>query len=81
MTTVSAREREAAVRLAETTDKEAVREKLKSMTFHSLMGSYKVDETGRQVGKRNYLLQWQHNRRRLVAPRDIAERKLKYPRF
>jgi hypothetical protein len=44
------------------------------------MGSYEVDETGRQVGKRNYLLQWQDNRRRLVAPPDVAERKLIYPR-
>ena len=71
---------EAAVRLAESTDYDAVREQLKTMTFHSLMGSYEVDETGRQVGKRNYLLQWQDDRRRLVAPRDVAERKLVYPR-
>ena len=71
---------EAAVRLAGSTDKDAVREKLKTMTFHSLMGSYDVDETGRQVGKRNYLLQWQDNHRRLVAPSHVAERKLVYPR-
>jgi hypothetical protein len=50
------------------------------MTFHSLFGQYKVDETGRQIGKRNFLLQWQDDRRRLVAPSDVAERKLIYPR-
>ena len=71
---------EAAVRLAESTDKDAVRDKLKTMEFHSLMGSYNVDETGRQVGKRNYLLQWQDDHRRLVAPPHVAERKLIYPR-
>jgi len=71
---------EAAVRLAGSTDKDAVREQLKTMTFHSLFGEYKVDETGRQVGKRNYLLQWQDNHRRLVSPPDVAERKLIYSR-
>jgi branched-chain amino acid transport system substrate-binding protein len=71
---------EAAVRLAESTDKDAVREQLGKLEFHSLLGTYKVDETGRQVGKRNYLLQWQNDRRRLVAPPDVAERKLIYPR-
>jgi ABC-type branched-subunit amino acid transport system substrate-binding protein len=68
------------VRLAESTDKDAVREQLGKLEFHSLLGNYKVDETGRQVGKRNYLLQWQNDRRRLVAPPDVAERKLIYPR-
>jgi ABC-type branched-subunit amino acid transport system substrate-binding protein len=71
---------EAAVRLAKSTDKDAVREQLKKLEFHSLMGNYKVDETGRQIGKRMYLLQWQNDQRRLVAPPDVAERKLIYPR-
>jgi branched-chain amino acid transport system substrate-binding protein len=71
---------EAAVRLAESTDKDAVRDKLRTMEFHSLFGSYDVDETGRQMGKRNYLLQWQDDHRRLVAPAHVAERKLIYPR-
>jgi len=71
---------EAAVRLAESTDKDAVREQLGKLEFHSLFGDYEVDETGRQVGKGNYLLQWQNDHRRLVAPPDVAERKLVYPR-
>jgi len=71
---------EAAARLAGSIDKDAVREQLKTMTFHSLFGEYKVDETGRQIGKRNFLLQWQDDHRRLVAPPDVAERKLIYPR-
>lgn len=71
---------EAAVRLAGSIDKDAVREQLKTMTFHSLFGEYRVDETGRQVGKRNYLLQWQDDHRHLVDPPDVADRKLIYPR-
>ena len=71
---------EAAVRLAGSTDKDAVREQLGSMQFRSLLGHYQVDETGRQSGKRNYLLQWQDDRRRLVSPSNIAERELIYPR-
>jgi branched-chain amino acid transport system substrate-binding protein len=72
---------EAAVRLANSTDKDAVREQLRTMEFHSLFGQYKVDDTGRQVGKANYLLQWQNGERRLVAPENVAERELIYPRL
>jgi branched-chain amino acid transport system substrate-binding protein len=71
---------EAAVRLAGKLDKNAVRIQLSKMTFHSLFGEYRVDKTGRQVGKRNYLLQWQGDRRYLIDPPDVAERELIYPR-
>ena len=71
---------EAAVRLAGSTDRDALRSQLGELRFRSLVGHYQVDETGRQVAKRNYLLQWQDNSRRLVAPANIAERELIYPR-
>jgi len=71
---------EAAVRLAGSTDHDAIREQLRTMRFRSLLGHYQVDETGRQMAKRNYLLQWQDNQRRLVAPEYLAERELIYPR-
>jgi branched-chain amino acid transport system substrate-binding protein len=70
---------EAAVRLAGTTDHDALREQLGTMEFRSLLGIYQVSETGRQEGKRNYLLQWQDNHRRLVAPKHLAERELIFP--
>jgi len=70
---------EAAVRLAGTTEHDAVREQLHTMVFNSLMGIYKVDADGRQVGKNNYLMQWQGKDRRLVAPADLAETRLIYP--
>lgn len=71
---------EAAVRLAGTTEKGAVRDQLRTMQFRSLLGHYRVDDTGRQIGKHNYLLQWQDDRRRLVSPHDVAERELIFPR-
>ena len=40
---------EAAVRLAGFLDRDAVREQLKTMDFRSLLGHYRVDETGRQI--------------------------------
>ena len=70
---------EAAVRLAGTTDRDAVREQLRTMYFRSLLGLYNTDDTGRQVGKTNFLLQWQDDKRRLVAPAILAEKELIYP--
>jgi branched-chain amino acid transport system substrate-binding protein len=70
---------ESAVRLAGTTEHDAVREQLLTMQFNSLLGQYNVNETGRQIGKKNYLLQWQDGRRRLVEPKTLAESKLIYP--
>ena len=70
---------EAAVRLAGSTDHAAVRDQLHTMVFNSLLGIYKVDADGRQVGKSNYLFQWQGKDRRLVEPGIVAERKLIYP--
>ena len=70
---------EAAVRLAGTVDHAAVREQLHTMVFNSLLGIYDVDADGRQVGKDNYLMQWQGKDRRLVGPANLAESKLIYP--
>ncbi|MFK7975548.1 MAG: amino acid ABC transporter substrate-binding protein [Halioglobus sp.] len=70
---------ETAIRLAGTTEHAAVRKQLRTMFFRSLLGKYQVDETGRQIGKHNYVLQWQDDARRLVAPRQLAEKALIYP--
>lgn len=71
---------EAAIRLAGTTEHDAVREQLRTMYSQVLIGSYRVDDTGRQISRNNYVLQWQDNQRRLVAPELIADRPLIYPR-
>lgn len=69
---------EAAVRLAKTLDKDKVREQLKQLSFISIVGRYKVDATGKQVGKSMYALQWQDNQRRLVMPTIYAETKFQF---
>ncbi|MEZ5501224.1 MAG: ABC transporter substrate-binding protein [Halioglobus sp.] len=70
---------EAAVRLAGTTDHAAVREQLRTMYFRALIGPYSVSENGREKGRLNYVLQWQNNERRLIAPEIVADSKLIYP--
>ncbi|MGD2074528.1 MAG: amino acid ABC transporter substrate-binding protein [Gammaproteobacteria bacterium] len=70
---------EAAVRLAGSLDKDAVRKQLGEMIFRSLLGRYRVDETGKQVAKYIYVMQWRDGRRRLVLPKDLREYPIEYP--
>jgi branched-chain amino acid transport system substrate-binding protein len=70
---------EAAVRLAGSLDKDAVRAQLRDMVFISMLGRYRVDEAGRQLGKTAYLMQWQDGDRLLVAPEHIADAPPQYP--
>ena len=70
---------EAAVRLAGSLDKDAIRMQLRDMIFRSLLGRYRVDETGKQVAKSVYVMQWLDGRRRLVLPKDLREYPIQYP--
>ncbi|MGB5199067.1 MAG: amino acid ABC transporter substrate-binding protein [Sedimenticolaceae bacterium] len=70
---------EAAVRLAGSLDRDQVRAQLGEMRFRSLLGNYQVDETGKQIGHRTGVLQWQDRTRRLVWPPEVAETTLSFP--
>ncbi len=70
---------EAAIRLAGSTDRDKVREQLATMKFLSLLGHYRVDGTGRQIGKPVYVIQWQDGRRRLIYPFDLSRFNVVYP--
>jgi len=70
---------EAAVRLANSLDRDAVRQQLREMLFASLLGPYRVDENGRQFGKETYVMQWQHGSRLLVLPKSLREGQIIYP--
>ena len=70
---------EAAVRLAASLDKDAVRTQLRDMIFMSLLGRYRVDDTGRQVAKDAYVMQWLDGERRLVLPKDLRVRPIEFP--
>lgn len=70
---------EAAVRLAKSTDHEAVREQLRTMKFRSMLGHYRVDDAGIQVAKKTYVLQWQGGYRLLVLPEDLKDSPVRFP--
>jgi branched-chain amino acid transport system substrate-binding protein len=70
---------EAAVRLAGSLDKDAIRQQLSDMVFRSLLGNYRVDETGMQKAKTIFLMQWQNGYRLLVSPPEIRDAEIIYP--
>jgi branched-chain amino acid transport system substrate-binding protein len=70
---------EAAVRLAGSVDRTAVRNELAVLKFRSILGNYRVDATGLQTAKSTYLVQWQQDHISLVYPPDVARWKLMYP--
>ncbi|MEM6708206.1 MAG: amino acid ABC transporter substrate-binding protein [Pseudomonadota bacterium] len=70
---------EAAVRLAQSTAPERVRQQLKTLKFRSILGHFRVDDRGRQIAKQTYLVQWQDRHISLVYPTDIARWDLRFP--
>lgn len=70
---------EAAVRLAGSVDRDRVRGQLAEMKFRSLLGHYRVDETGKQIANETRVIQWQDGRRRLILPERMAERPVRLP--
>ncbi len=70
---------EAAVRLADTPDHDAVRDQLREMKFRSLLGHYRVDSSGIQLAKKTYVLQWQGGYRLLVLPEDLNDTPVQFP--
>ena len=70
---------EAAVRLANSLDKDAVREQLREMKFGSLLGRYRVDDSGSQLAKETFVMQWQNGYRLLVLPKQLRDSKIIYP--
>jgi branched-chain amino acid transport system substrate-binding protein len=70
---------EAAVRLADSTDSDAVRTQLREMKFGSLMGRYRVEDSGRQLEKETFVMQWQDSHRLLVLPKQLRAGPIIYP--
>jgi branched-chain amino acid transport system substrate-binding protein len=70
---------EAGVRLAGSLDKDAIRQQLHDMVFRSLLGNYRVDETGKQKAKTIFLMQWQNGHRLLVSPPELRDAEIIYP--
>ncbi len=70
---------EAAVRLADSLDNDAVRKQLREMTFDSLLGHYRVDDSGKQLAKKTFVMQWQNGYRLLVLPVQRRDSQIDYP--
>jgi len=70
---------EQAVRLAGSADRTAVRTQLATLKTRTILGNYRVDETGAQTAKTTYLIQCQGDHLSLVYPPEVARFPLVYP--
>ncbi len=70
---------EAAVKKAGSFERDKIRQALVELDTVTAFGRYKVDATGKQVGKPGYTVQWIDGERELVLPAEIATRKPLYP--
>ncbi|MEE8423281.1 MAG: amino acid ABC transporter substrate-binding protein, partial [Thermodesulfobacteriota bacterium] len=70
---------EEAVNNAGSLNKGRLRKSLSALQTTTVFGSYKVDETGIQIGKPAYMIQWVNGQRELVLPEDVSTAKIKYP--
>ena len=70
---------EAAVKKAGSTDKDKVREALYSLDIVTTFGRFKVDKTGKQIGKPAYAVQWLSGAREVVLPDEAATSTVAYP--
>lgn len=70
---------EEAVKKAGSTERDKVRETLYALDTVNAFGRFKVDKTGKQVGKPAYAVQWLNGERHIVFPTDAATAKVAYP--
>jgi len=70
---------EAAVKKAGSTDRDKVRAALFALDVVNAFGRFKVDATGRQIGKPAYAVQWLSGERHIIFPVEAATAKVAYP--
>ncbi len=66
---------EAAVKKAGSVEPEKLRSALLQLDIVTIFGRYKVTETGAQVGKSAFLLQWQNGKKEIIWPSEVATAK------
>jgi branched-chain amino acid transport system substrate-binding protein len=69
----------AAAKRAGSVEPERLRNALLELDAVTILGRYKVDKSGRQIGKAGYVVQWINGERVLVLPQDVATAKIVYP--
>ena len=65
---------------AGTADSRTLRRVASSLDFSTFYGRFKIDETGRQVGRQALLVQWRRGRKVIVWPPELAQESLEYRR-
>lgn len=70
---------EAAVKKAQSLDKDTLRKVLMALETTTVFGRYKVDHTGKQIGKPGYAIQWIGGQRHIVLPAEVATHEVVYP--
>lgn len=62
---------EEAIRRATSIDHEKIRDYVSGLDTMTVIGRFKVDSTGRQIGHNPILIQWQDGRKEIVYPRKM----------
>lgn len=70
---------EVAVKNAGSFDRAKLRQALFGLDTVTAFGRFKVDKTGKQVGKPGYTVQWISGERHVVLPENAATKKVVYP--
>lgn len=70
---------EAAVKKAGSFDRDKLRQALFDLDTVTAFGNFKVDKTGKQIGKPAYAVQWLNGERHVVLPASAATQKVVYP--
>lgn len=62
---------EEAIREANAIDHEKIRDYVNGLDAMTVIGRFKVDQTGRQIGHNPILIQWQNGKKEIVYPRKM----------
>jgi len=50
-----------------------------NLKMDTIFGKYAVDETGKQVGKPGYAIQWIDGERHIIFPKEMSTHDVVYP--
>jgi len=69
----------AAVTQANSLAHDKLRAALFSLDITTIFGQYKVDNTGKQIGKPGFAIQWMGGERHIILPKEVATHEPVYP--
>lgn len=69
----------AAIRAANSTNGEKVRDTIRKMEINTVFGGFKVDSNGVQTAKKMVMFQWQDGKKVIVWPEELAPNQPRFP--